>query len=249
MLLLSKKYFKSVHFESWCGLTFVCHQVAFMFEFWWKSFSLCSKTMQLAAIWACKYYCSHITVLTFFSIKFVHAIECVAGSIVYSSYYACVFLWLFDSFILYVLRMPRWMKVTEKCCKKLSVDVYRDVYVFFFKPILRYNLAFVFQGTVGRRNTKLRNESVISLYICVAEPRSSAQPGVSLSFYFKLRSLKSYLCSAFLSITNLINKIANKNRIVNTKFSRRTWQNNACQLLLFTQFMLFSTLSSGLSGQ
>lgn len=104
---------------------------------------------------------------------------------------------------------------------------------------------------VGRRNTKLRNESVISLYIWVAEPASLLPgPGVSLSFYFKLRSLRSYLCSAFLSITNLINKIANKNRIINTKFSRRTWQNNACQLLLCTQYMLpFSTLSSGLSGQ
>lgn len=156
--------------------------------------------------------------------------------------------WLFDSFILYVLRMPRRMKVTEKMLQK--IDSWRYT-MFFLKPILRYNLAFVFQGTVGRRNTKLRNESVISLYIWVAEPASLLPgPGVSLSFYFKLRSLRSYLCSAFLSITNLINKIANKNRIINTKFSRRTWQNNACQLLLCTQYMLpFSTLSSGLSGQ
>lgn len=157
--------------------------------------------------------------------------------------------WLFDSFILYVLRMPRRMKVTEKMLQK--IDSWRYTMFFFLKPILRYNLAFVFQGTVGRRNTKLRNESVISLYIWVAEPASLLPgPGVSLSFYFKLRSLRSYLCSAFLSITNLINKIANKNRIINTKFSRRTWQNNACQLLLCTQYMLpFSTLSSGLSGQ
>lgn len=127
----------------------------------------------------------------------------------------------------------------KKCCKKLTVDVYLDV-VSFFKPILRYNLAFVFQGTVGRRNTKLRNESVICLYIWAAELLSLLLgPGVSLSFYFKLSSLKSYLCSAFLSITNLINKIANKNRIVNTKFSRRTWQNNACQLpIMYTVYML-----------
>lgn len=97
----------------------------------------------------------------------------------------------------------------------------------------------MFQGTVGRRNTKLRNESVISLYIWVAElPSLLLSPGGLLSFYFKLRSLRSYLCSALLSITNLINKIANKNRIINTKFSRRTWQNNACQLLLCTQYML-----------
>lgn len=103
----------------------------------------------------------------------------------------------------------------------------------------------MFQGTVGRRNTKLRNESVISLYIWVAElPSLLLSPGGLLSFYLKLRSLRSYLCSALLSITNLINKIANKNRIINTKFSRRTWQNNACQLLLCTQYMLpFSTLS------
>lgn len=103
----------------------------------------------------------------------------------------------------------------------------------------------MFQGTVGRRNTKLRNESVISLYIWVAElPSLLLSPGGLLSFYLKLRSLRSYLCSALLSITNLINKIANKNRIINTKFSRRTWQNNACQLLLCTQYMLpFCTLS------
>lgn len=139
----------------------------------------------------------------------------------------------------------KWQK---KCCKKLTVDFLRW---FFFKPILRYNLAFVFQGTVGRRNTKLRNESVNSLYNLVTELRDLLlSSGVLLSFYFKLRSLRSYICSAFLSITNLINKIANKNRIVNTKFSPRTWQNNACQLLLFTQCMLpSSTLSSGLSGQ
>lgn len=192
-----------------------------------KIFLSLLKILQLAAIWACKYYCSHITVLTFFSVKFVHAVECVAGSIVSSSYYAFFYGCSIPLFCMFFGCQDEW-KWQKKCCKKLTVDVNRDVYVF-FKPILRYNLAFVFQGTVGRRNTKLRNESVISLYICVAEPRSSAQPGVLLSFYFKLRSLKSYLCSAFLSITNLINKIANKNRIVNTKFSRRTWQNNACQ--------------------
>lgn len=178
----------------------------------------------------------------------MYAIECVAGSIVSSSYYAC-FLGgcSIPSFCMFFGCQGEW-KWQKKCCKKLTVDVIR---CFFLKPILRYNLAFVFQGTVGRRNTKLRNESVISLYIWVAEPASLLPgPGVSLSFYFKLRSLRSYLCSAFLSITNLINKIANKNRIINTKFSRRTWQNNACQLLLCTQYMLpFSTLSSGLSGQ
>lgn len=134
--------------------------------------------------------------------------------------------------------MPGWMKVTEKMLQKIDSWQF-NLDVFFLKPILRYNLAFVFQGTVGRRNTKLRNESVISLYIWVAELRSLLlSPGVLLSCYLKLRSLRSYLCSAFLSITNLINKIANKNRIINTKFSRRTWQNNACQLLLCTQYML-----------
>lgn len=140
--------------------------------------------------------------------------------------------------------MPGWMKVTEKMLQK--IDSWRLSRCFrFLKPILRYNLAFVFQGTVGRRNTKLRNESVISLYIWVAElPSLLLSPGGLLSFYLKLRSLRSYLCSALLSITNLINKIANKNRIINTKFSRRTWQNNACQLLLCTQYMLpFCTLS------
>lgn len=155
--------------------------------------------------------------------------------------------WLFDSFILYVLRMPRRMKVTEKMLQK--IDSWRYTMFFFSNQFSVTIWLLCFR--VGRRNTKLRNESVISLYIWVAEPASLLPgPGVSLSFYFKLRSLRSYLCSAFLSITNLINKIANKNRIINTKFSRRTWQNNACQLLLCTQYMLpFSTLSSGLSGQ
>lgn len=68
------------------------------------------------------------------------------------------------------------MKVTEKMLQKLTVDVNRDV---FFKPILRYNLAFVFQGTVGRRNTKLRNESVI--FVCISE-RLSFDRMLSLGF-------------------------------------------------------------------
>lgn len=161
-----------------------------------------------------------------------------------------VFFWVVVRFLHFVCSSDA--KANESDRKNVAKNWQLTLYdVFFFKPILRYNLAFVFQGTVGRRNTKLRNESVISLYIWVAEPASLLPgPGVSLSFYLKLRSLRSYLCSAFLSITNLINKIANKNRIINTKFSRRTWQNNACQLLLCTQYMLpFSTLSSGLSGQ
>lgn len=62
--------------------------------------------------------------------------------------------------------------------------------------------------------------------------------GISFSF-IKLRSPTSNFCSTFLSIINLINKIANKNRIINTRFSRRTWQNNACQSLLFTHAFLF----------
>lgn len=73
--------------------------------------------------------------------------------------------------------------------------------------------------------------------------------GISFSF-IKLRSPTSNLCSAFLSIINLINKIANKNRIINTRFSRRTWQNNACQSLLFTHAFLFIYVPlSGESGQ
>lgn len=146
---------------------------------------------QLATSWAFKYYCSHITVLTSFSCKFVYAVECVAGSIVSSSYYACFLLWLFDSFILYVLRLPRWMKVTEKMLQKLTVDVNRDV---FFKPILRYNLAFVFQGTVGRRNTKLRNESVI--FVCIS---------VRLSFD---RILSLGFCSHFILNWEALNHIS-----------------------------------------
>lgn len=64
------------------------------------------------------------------------------------------------------------MKVTENVVQKLTVGnticscVTDDIFLLLCSiPILVYNLAFVFQGTVGRRNTKLRNESVICLYI------------------------------------------------------------------------------------
>lgn len=140
-----------------------------------KIFRSLFKVWQLATILGALNTIVHITVCFSPPSLIVYAVECVAGSILRFAL-SCSYA-LINSFILYVLRIPRWMKVTEKCCKKCMVDLNR--LFFFSKPILHYNLAFVFQGTVGRRNTKLRNESVIFLYIwvfnCNGELRSYAQ--------------------------------------------------------------------------
>lgn len=195
----------------------------------------------LLLLWGFKYYCSHYGSLSHLLLYYcVYAVECVAGSIcgfalslVRMRVCGCSI----PLFCMFFGSQDEW-KWQKKCCKKLIVD-----FNLCFFPILHYNLAFVFQGTVGRRNTKLRNESVSFVYmrffLCLtASFVCMLNIGISFSF-IKLRSPTSYLCSAFLSIINLINKIGNKNRIINTRFSWRTWQNNACQSLLFTHAFLF----------
>lgn len=165
----------------------------------------------------------------------MYAVECVAGSIVSSSYYACFYCGCsIPLFCMFFGCQDEW-----KWQKKFYKNWQLTLIAMFFQTNSSLQFGFCVSGYCRQKKYEIKEWiGYFCLYIWVTELRSHAQPGVSLSFYFKLRSLKSYLCSAFLSITNLINKIANKNRIINTKFSRRTWQNNACQLLLFTQYML-----------
>lgn len=119
-------------------------------------------------LWGIKYYCSH-----YGSLSHLLLTLCLRGRVRSRFHYLrfCIVsfvrmrVWLINSLILYVLRIPRWMKVTEKCCKKLIVDFRLCFFFALSNPILHYNLAFVFQGTVGRRNTKLRNESVSFVYL------------------------------------------------------------------------------------
>lgn len=135
---------------------------------------------------AFKYYCSHYgSLLTSFFIVWLYVrgrMRSRFHCLVRIGICVCVCGCSIPLFCMFFGSQAGW-KWQKKCCKKLTVVLNRFA---FFRPIPHYNLAFVFQGTVGGRNTKLRNESVIFVYLSVSFVRMLSI-GVLLSM-LKLRS-------------------------------------------------------------